>query len=142
MIERSSRPEPDRPNPCPPDLPPRSLTCTVRRSPCEEFHSRHPLFPLLSVLTKTDPRSRGRLIRASRVSERVNPERTKRCPGRNGTKRILRPSRTKRTLAGKKKAFRWKCAKRKLPKKKFTETNERKGHQTHPKKGSLAHHPK
>jgi len=144
MVERSSRPGPGRPNPCSIDLPPRSLTCTVRRPACEEFHSRHPLFPplSLSVLTKTDPRSRGRLIRASRVSERVNPDRTKRSPGRSGTKRTFRPSRTKRALAGKKKAFLWKCEKRKFPNTKFTETKELKGHQTHPKKGSLAHHPK
>jgi hypothetical protein len=82
------------------------------------------------------------LILDSRVSERVKPERTNRSPGRSGTNRTLRPSRAKRTLAGKKNACRWKWVKRKLPNTKFTETNERNGHQTHPKKGSLAHHPK
>jgi hypothetical protein len=107
-----------------------------------EVHSRHSFFPSLSVLVKTVPRSRGRSHLASRESERVNPERTKRSPGRSGTHRTERPSLTNLTVAGKKKAFRWKWTKWECPNTKPTETNDRKGHQTHPKKGSLAHHPK
>jgi hypothetical protein len=45
-------------------------------------------------------------------------------------------------LAGKKKAFRWKWAKWWCPNTKLNETNEWKGLHTHPKKGSLTHHPK
>jgi hypothetical protein len=72
----------------------------------------------------------------------VNPERTKRSPGRSGTQRTERPSLTNRTVAGKKKALLWKWTKWAFPKTKLTETNERKGHHTHPKKGSVTHHPK
>jgi hypothetical protein len=45
-------------------------------------------------------------------------------------------------LAGKKKAFLWKWVKCVCPNAKLNETNEWKGLQTHPKKGSFHHHPK
>jgi hypothetical protein len=122
-VERSSLP--GRAGATPTGLAPRSLTSTAWRSFRAEVHSRHSLFPPLSVLEKTVPRSRGRSQRASRPSERGNPERTKRSPGRNGTQRTLRPSRTKRTLAGKKNAFLWKWTKRLCPNTKPTETKER-----------------
>lgn len=90
--------------------------------------------------TLNEPRSTGRSQRARRLSPRAKERKSDLLsPGLEGTQRTNRSLPTKRTFAGKKRA--WWPKNMEWPKAKCTETKELNGHHTHPYTGDGHHQP-